>query len=289
VKRVSSAVLALALVFSVAVPVTAAHGVQPKKMCKTGGKGTDRDPYTICSVDDFEKIREQPGKSYELGADIDFPSAELNNYTPITQFTGTLDGRNHKISSLATYSGGLFLENYGKVVNLRVVDSNISSEYAGTIANVNYGTIRNVGVHGKVQGGNTGLIAGTNSGTIALSEASGTLIGTVVGGIAGTNGPNGLIEHSISSVQVSGFAQAGGLVGLNNGEIRSSLSTGDVSIYAGGAGGFAAANNPGGKIVNSLSLGKVNAATGAIDVGRFAGKNYGVIQSSIGLGPVVYS
>lgn len=285
-KRLLSVMFILVFVFAFATQTGAATA------CKFSGKGTVKSPYRICTPSDMEKIREQPGKVYELGADIEFPQQEFDNYATIANFSGIFNGKNHKINHLKSYSGGLFAENYGEITNLRMSNSDVSGpDTLGTIAGTNYGTIRNVVVEGKVQGNYAGMIVGNNySGWIDRSSASGSSIGKyVVGGIAALNGVQGTITDSKSSVKVGAYAQAGGFVAYNEGQIKYSSSYGDVESYSGGVGGFVASNRSSGFIIGSRSVGNVYTQQNTSDVGQFFGQNWGTINNSEGFGSIFYS
>ena len=53
----------------------------------------------IANAAGLEAIRENPGKNYILVCDIDLSS--ISNWTPISEFSGILDGNGYRISGLA--------------------------------------------------------------------------------------------------------------------------------------------------------------------------------------------
>ena len=73
-----------------------------------------------------------------------------------------------------------------------------------------------------------GGLVGLNTGAITGASASGEVLGYLVGGLAGEN--SGQISASTSSSSVTGTAQSGGLVGLNDasGTITTSSASGQV-------------------------------------------------------------
>ncbi len=66
--------------------------------CTSGGLGTDSDPYLLTNATDFDQcLRAEPTKSFMMTQDIDL--GQIVNVTPITAFSGTLNGNNHTISN----------------------------------------------------------------------------------------------------------------------------------------------------------------------------------------------
>jgi len=91
---------------------------------------------------------------FELAADIDL---YWENWSPIPDFTGTLDGKGFKILNLNLYANtymgvhGLYAENHGVLENFEirgwvVVQDSVS---VGFVTGSNYGTIRNVHAKGE--------------------------------------------------------------------------------------------------------------------------------------------
>ncbi len=238
---------------------------------------------------------------YELMADLDFDtdgSGTANagdtywnggaGWAPIGipaflssgAFSTTLDGNDHVIANLFVNGGdyaGLFgaLGESGVIRNLSLTDIDVTGEYSA------------------------GGLVGQNAGTVIASHATGTVRGQdLVGGLVGDNYYGGSITRSSSlatatsppsppicpppCVVVSSEPRgAGGLVGLNRGNIRSSYATGDVTGHpAGGLVGW----NSGGGIIASYAAGAVTGTT----VGGLVGRNDGpsVFERSYATGRV---
>ena len=76
--------------------------------------GTQDHPYVISTAGDLALIKDKPAADYILAADIDMRQY-YGQWTPIANFTGTLDGQGHSIDHLTvnvseagTYFAGLF-------------------------------------------------------------------------------------------------------------------------------------------------------------------------------------
>src|SRR5690242_16575926 len=127
-------------------------------------------------------------------------------------FTGSLDGQGHTISNLYINSpnAGLIAYEDGRVNNLGLANVDMTGDTTGAITAINFGSL------------------------ISHVFATGSITGTVAGGLVGLN-LNGTIAESYSAASVMGSASqsavstAGGLVGVNSGNVTRSYSTGNVS------------------------------------------------------------
>jgi len=134
---------------------------------------------------------------YELKADIDLSSVE--SWTPITGFTGGLDGNGYKIkglkiNSMNGESVGLFDTLSGTVKNLIIEDAQVSA---------------------KGNAGKIGIIAGTNDGVISECTVYGTVDAPYydyVGGICGYSNKSEILKCN-SYATVTGHKNVGGIVG----------------------------------------------------------------------------
>ncbi len=151
---------------------------------------------TISTVEDLQALA-NTNRIAVLAQDLDLSG--VANWTPIENFTGSIDGKGYKITGLTltdagvAQSVGLFAELKGEVCNL-TVEANISSfgvdARVGVIAATNSGIIRNVTVKGSVNAAyctNVGGIVGyNNKGTLAKCTNEATVVGGEnVGGVAG--------------------------------------------------------------------------------------------------------
>lgn len=240
------------------------------------------------------------GYNFTLMNDID--ASKVNGYEAIgsgnTEYTGTFDGRDHRIIGLnvenqngSNANAGVFgvIGKEGTVENLRVYSSKITgTDTAGAIAGINNGTIQNVTTIGNdvtVQGsansvtinnipvGAAGGIAGINTGTVDDVETTGSV---VAGNAADSSGA---------------LSTAGGIVGINQSgaKVNNSYSDSAVTASAGstyGLGGVAGVNFGTLSQVDSLGVtrglykdneGNYVAQSG--QVGGIAGINTGIINS----------
>ena len=191
----------------------------------------------IASVSDFEKIRSNPGGDFRITESINF---EGSRFTPIPNFTGTLDGGGNSLVSLkqdlstTDNVGGIF-----KTINGQIKDLTLESFKVGGRNQVGLlgGTL---GANGKltninVQAGETsltgnedvgGLVGVSLGGYIGYSRvwANINATGDNVGGLVGRLGASSMVsrgkvniertEVSVRMVKSTGN-NVGGLVGRN--------------------------------------------------------------------------
>ena len=230
----------------------------------TGG-GTAENPYIVMDAADLDAVRDNLGAYYELGADIDLGGEE---WTPIGSsgqpFTGTFDGDGHTISGL-----------------------NVNSSYAGLFGFISGGTVKNLAVHGNVNGGSRagGIVAETSDkASIENCSYSGSVISrSHAGGIAGYNGDSnisGCYNSASVSVETSslGSSYCGGIAGYNDAwdadaKITDCYNTGKVhgtalgsghNAYTGGIAGYSRGFTQMGEkaeIKNCYNTGAVSAET----------------------------
>lgn len=200
-----------------------------------------------------------------------------NDHSP---FSGTFDGRGHRISGV--YVEEDTLENLG---------------FFGEVS----GVVQNLGIEADITGGNytgglTGLLSGGRVdrsytlGSVQGKGSAGSLNVSAVGGLAG-NAVNSVISRSYSAASVKGGYTAnmyvGGLVGSQGaGEISDSFATGNVSnppapdsfsyIRSAGLAPFVIY----GTIKNSYATGHVDTSNS----GPFFGKWFGGFVSDMAYG-----
>ena len=193
--------------------------------------------------------------------------ALTSNWTPISNYQGTFDGKGHTINGMtiteATSNNiGFIAQLSGTVENLGLSGVNINIKVEGTNANV--GAIAGFAGDGQI-------INCYSSGTIS-AEASGTSTVTYVGGIVGNATGTETItacysDATISATNSDGFdAYAGGIIGKNGtSSITACYFTGSVSAEATGnsydayAGGIIGRNDSTEPITACYSTGSVSA------------------------------
>jgi len=277
----------------------------------------------VNTVSDLQNVQTHLSGHYALGRDIDAHS--ISNFNPIgfgpgcnsgCSFTGLFDGQNQTISNLTiapTAPGlntvGLFAINDGTIRNLNLTNvsvtanpnGNSAGQFVGTLAGWNRGSIDNVTVDGRVNGGR--------------------VVGVIAGGLVGQNGVLGQstqtaeISNSHAAVTVTagnggscdgntcngGFNSAGGLVGFNVATIRDSSASGDVTVGANSnAGGLVGTNQnaifnfgdnqslSGPQIIDSFATGNVFSNGINVSLGGLVGFNgaRAVIDTSFATGNV---
>lgn len=208
-----------------------------------GGTGTVEDPYLISTTGDFQQMALEPGKNYKMVADVDMAKAS-QWWTPVKNFTGSLDGDGHTIYNLGVKTtedhAGLFgtLDLNGIAKNLifvnPIVEVTNTNEYAGVLAGeTNYtydgkGEATNVDsifVYGaKIAGEDQNFIA---AGGLVGSANLGTKINNCsfqgeitlpnsenVGGIVGQTRTGSSVNACYTNVNATAKTVLGGIVGI---------------------------------------------------------------------------
>lgn len=238
------------------------------------GEGTEESPYLIYDDWDMEAIGAEPNywdKHFKLMADIDLSAYQENgwqiigrpadwaNGLPERPFTGTFDGNSHTISNFQyrvvegqSHVGLFGYVNDGRIVNLGLIDPNVSGDQSYTGALV--GSMKKGSVVGcYVEGGSIsgvnytgGLIGSMRDSSVSMCYANTALssVGSSSGGLVGYN--DGVIVDCYALGTVTGYSRAGGLVGTNRRSIWMCYSTGLVSAHSdpGGLVGFGDGHQP---------------------------------------------
>ena len=169
--------------------------VSPVLAKYSGGTGDVNDPYQIANVNDLLAISEDA--NFILTADIDFENQELDS--SICNFSGNLNGNHYTISNVIFCEGGVFGSVNGVIENLCLdnITVNEGSFYSfqgtGTLANENYGLIRNCNVTNSEIISSTfyyaGGLIGVNRGHIENCSFQGEIYSPrgTVGGLMGRN------------------------------------------------------------------------------------------------------
>lgn len=295
-KKLLSLLLALAVAFA----IPAGSGLYVADAATDG--------IAISTADDLKAMEKNPSGSYYLANDIEVP-ANLILFTDYDHpFTGTLDGRGHKLKGY-TYSTNeewvddvaLFV--YTKkatIKNLSMTDVDIrvnnSTSAAGLISSMRGGTVSNVSVSGKI----TGKYLRRAGGIVGDSYGGGTLTGcnnsadiTVTGaaeesyvaGVAGFLGSGASVKNCSNSgrISISGNIREGGFYAAGivtyADKATSCSNSGTVTVSATGSGQqieACTAAGVAGEVKNGVSCsntGKVNmnAAIQAVDQHKVGG------------------
>lgn len=252
------------------------------------------------------------GYNFALKNDID--ASAVKKYEAIgtgftNGFTGTFDGRDHRIIGLNVTGGnaGIFdtIGADGKVEDLRVYSGIFNgTDNAGAVAGINNGTISNVTTFGNV------VTAKGSSNSTKMPGDTADLTGTIkdvnvgaAGGIAGING--GTIDNVSASDAVTAaddealanniLSTAGGIAGINEEKAVISNSSSDSAVNVSAESTYALVGIAGvnaGELSNVDSLGvttgiyEVGDHNSDIDtqysdnVGGIAGRNSGTVREA---------
>lgn len=277
-----------------------------------GGKGTVEDPYLISTTGDFQQLALEPDKNYKMVADIDMSKA-AQWWTPVKNFTGSLDGDGHTIYNLGVKTTedhtGLFgtLDLNGVAKNLIFVNPTVevtnTNQFAGVLAgetNYTYDgkdkatNVDSIFVYGaKIAGEDQmfiaagGLVGSANlktkinncsfQGEITLPNSEN------VGGIVGQTRSGSSVNACYANVNATAKTVLGGIVGIagtphdyckfTNCEVRGQL-TAENSV-----GGFVG-DNYFNEISNVVSHADIVATKKSAWNGYAAGGIIGVMESA---------
>lgn len=240
-----------------------------------GGNGSENNPYQIRTLEQLEYFRDQVNngsyygndKYFKLTADIDMSSKygeNASSWTPIgigenkKKFESTFDG------------GGFMIKNLYSNTPAHTSKRG-ETMYYGLFGHVLDGTIKNLGVSGKVTGTNyvSGVAGYIETGSVikcyskCTVEGNGYNIGGVVGGVVSGESVTGCYNDG----KVVGYSDVGGVVGcLYGGYITNCYNTGDVegtcpqnaSGSTGGVLGYLSYSTPN-VVKNCYNIGSVSA------------------------------
>ena len=232
----------------------------------------------ISSAADMKLIAANPDGSFHLTKDINLGGEE---WVPIAEFRGTLDGRGHTVYNytISSSNAGFIFTNRGTIQNLTISDFNMTLTggeliIGGLVGSNSAGTIYNC--HAK-----DGVMTIT-----ARGDRDGTNWAVYIGGLCGYS--NGIVDSCSSEVSMSAGITAynptkwngnymsytilfGGLVGESAGTIRNctARSQAYAGVYAVGIAG------PGGY---------GSTAECFTDVGGIVGRNKGTCENCVSEG-----
>ena len=185
-------------------------------------------------------------------------------FGPSSHFTGTFQGNGKTISNLHINQPGS--------ANIRDVFGLFG--YVGSTGVIDGVNLRDVNIRIQAVGELIGSLAGGNYGTVRDSSATGSMD----------------LNGAWSDADWEGISRGGGLVGHNYGRVSSvtrSYSKVEIEGNAIKAGGLVGVNE--GSIVASYSTGAVSSASSYVYLGGLVGGNYGSISDSYSLSPVSQS
>lgn len=221
------------------------------------GNGTSKNPYQITCEADLQEIKNAPDAQWKLMNDVTLNSA----WTPIEEFTGTLDGNGHTVSDveISGNDSAFIRTNSGTIRNLNL-EGNVSakgtaSSVSGALLvynNKDGGEIEKCAVSGTitltahkdgVSGGGGGLVS-SNSGKIGNCYAKVNFLfknpqnihwsmSDTADGIGGFVGYNGGTVTNCYAVCAVKFDTEGGSLSIEFGTGRFCGSRGDGDTLSG--------------------------------------------------------
>ncbi|MBE6601438.1 MAG: hypothetical protein E7637_02890 [Ruminococcaceae bacterium] len=189
----------------------------------------------ISTADELKAIATNPSANYHLTADINLKGAE---WTMIPEFSGTLNGKGHKIYNytfvLNAQVVGFIGTNKGTVCNLTLSDFVVTSAYTG-----NYSRSGGLIGHNASTGKIINCTVSESILTLDRSVTSGDFC--LVGGLCGKN--EGLIDGCVVDLDLTarfngyGYFCCGMLVGESrNANVRNSSGDGKIDFSLHGTG-----------------------------------------------------
>lgn len=201
------------------------------------GAGTSGSPYRISTCAQLQEINNDLDADYVIVTNINcnaFSFTHLGNYGG-TAFTGTLDGRNHRITNLNPDDYGLFGAIGSAIVkNIKLEGGSVTGSWVGSIAAYAGGAAL-TNLHSNMTvtstGSYSGGLVGEITGPTTLSESSYT--GTFNTGPSYNGGLVGRVSNPTSTVFNSYTAATINAAGPYMGGVVGALFDGNVSeVYS---------------------------------------------------------
>lgn len=204
----------------------------PIEMFTAGGDGTAENPYLISSAGDLAMIARDTDAHYKVVKD--FSMDDYGTWTPIEEFSGTLDGDNHVISGLvldgnASYSALFATSENATIKNIILNAPSIEIENTGTaafiVAQAITTTFSNIHIYDAVVTGSEnawstfGSIVSMGALNSAISECSTNNLQfngpacSTVGGIAADLRTGTTINACAASGTITAESTIGGIAG----------------------------------------------------------------------------
>jgi len=193
-----------------------------------GGSGTLASPYLICHATHFQNIESNQAAYYTMMTNIDLSTI---SYTPITAFSGNLNGNGKTISNLVLLDAGTGTKSLGLIISIgsgavltgftlaapsvQLTNTNVAIHKIGTLAATSAGALSYITIAG-------GLVTAKSSGT---NVSAGGLVGSSTGTIDNVtvNGGFTLTSWDKNTTTTAGI---GGVAGYSSGNISNiTLST----------------------------------------------------------------
>ena len=192
------------------------------------------------------------GRTVRVMDHIDLEGSSTNQWTPINNFKGTFDGKEHTISNLFIQANAERQGLFGTLVNATVKNLTIDSStiqgtyYIGAIAGASaYITVENVHTTSSVTvtattpnayGCYVGGLLGNANATISSSSNAAIVTGggDYIGGIAGVFDGNISECYNVGTIKSNGnFAAVGGIIGVNypSATITNCYNKGNINGY----------------------------------------------------------
>ncbi len=185
----------------------------------------DRSMESIDNLDDFLDTRSD--RRYVLECDIDLTWVAWETKSSIAY----LDGNGHTIKGA---DKPIFSDLSGDVLNLRLVDVNITGANVAALATRSEGRIENITVSGTIEStdGTNGGVVGEAYGEVRGCTSSVTITGSGrIGGIAGYS--DLLIADCSNTGNItSTYQHAGGICGWSQGDIKDCQNSGNITAKA---------------------------------------------------------
>lgn len=275
-----------------------------------GGLGTESNPYQVATAAQLDAVRDYLDCHFIQTADIDLSDYQEDggwkaigdgyyNYSTRNPFSGTYDGNGKSITGLSMdYSGefqdeNVYLGLFGNtstaalLKNINLIDVDVAAwTYVGGLVGANEGTVQDCTVSGNVVGIQSmiGGLVGFNRGIVTgcTSSAGFPLVDETqayVGGLVGYNEANAEISDSSYHGEINVTApyiygndgnRVGGLVGINDGTVKSSFSQVTITGEGVSVGGLVGTNR--GTIQDSYTTGSVS---GKENIGGLVGLSQG--------------
>ena len=272
-----------------------------------GGDGSKAHPYQIATVGDMKQMARQPQAYYELANDIDM-GLSADYWTPLSSFTGHLDGKNHLVKGLTINSAAPQVGFFGTmgegavVKNLKFISPRLylssTTSNAGVIAGQTVrDTLQNIHIYdARIEGyesnATIGGLVGYGSVFTEIQDCSvqgSSIVGTMASSIGGIVG-DARTNTNVTACAVTGYADAptflegdtnvGGIMGISGMDAKVTDCHAYIHITATNtAGGIVGSNNSRAALTRNVAEGTVSVKKAAKWGKLSAGGILGYIES----------